>query len=110
MPLPWLVPVVTALRVLREAEDWEVRVDWDILEFRGPCPFILVGKGSLEARVVVGPRCGGAVYMRPCADNSIAAAALRVGEGCGTAMWGERLQAGTAADMTVRMQTIVIQV
>lgn len=60
------------LRVLIEADEAEVRVDWDILEFRGPCPIILLGKGSLEALVVVDtPRCGGAVYMRdrsgPCA-------------------------------------------
>lgn len=41
VPEPWLVPVVTVLRVLSEAEEAEVRVDWDILEFRGPCPIIL---------------------------------------------------------------------
>lgn len=56
VPLPWLVPVVTVLsvfRVLSEAEEAEVRVDCDILEFRGPCPIILLGKGSLEAALEV---------------------------------------------------------
>jgi len=43
VPLPWLVAVETWDRVFRDAEEAEVRVDWDIFEDLGPCPFILLG-------------------------------------------------------------------
>lgn len=61
--------VVTVDRVFNDADDAEVRVEEDILDARGPCPIILLAKGSLEVLLDVGR--DGAVYMRvrpgPCA-------------------------------------------
>jgi hypothetical protein len=61
--------VVTVASVFSDADDAEVRVELDIFDERGPCPLILLEKGSLE--VLLDVDRGGAVYMRvspgPCA-------------------------------------------
>lgn len=45
--------VVEVDRVFKDAEDADVSVEEDILEDRGPCPIILLGKGSLKVLVDV---------------------------------------------------------
>lgn len=66
--------VVVVESVFSDADDAEVRVDEDIFDDRGPCPIILLGKGSFE--VLLDVVRDGAVDMRvrpgPCAISSTA--------------------------------------
>jgi diacylglycerol kinase (ATP) len=48
--------VVAALRCIRKAKPWQVRMEWDQGAFEGPITLVSVGNGS---------RTGGAFYMTP---------------------------------------------